>query len=73
MAMDRQVQTIVSEAARRAQCTQRVQHLSTPKKSFLKSWNFIDSRRAEEPITKISSAAKKCAASSRIETLSVRV
>lgn len=68
---ERQVETIVSLAARRAKCSQRVGHLATPKKSFLKSWNFIESRRAEEPITQISEGAKNCVPSQRIETLSV--
>ena len=70
MELDRQVQTIVSQAARGAKCTQRVKHLSIPKKSFLKSWYFIDSRLPEEPITKISASAKKCTATPRIESLS---
>ena len=65
METDRDVQTLVSRAAKNAICSSQVQQLSIPKKSNLKSEYFMDNREPEEPITKISKAAKKCVASPR--------
>lgn len=64
----REVETVVTSAAKKAVCSSRTEELSKPK-NHSNDHYFIENRKPEHPITKVTKSALKYQVSGRIQQL----